>query len=151
MKRASFASVLLLALAPLLVGCGDDEPTDPEVTYDVTFTGDATFQGAHGGQAIQVAVVEQGGEVVAQDEGTVSAEEDPSFEFTFPDAVVAGTSYDLVYWIDSNFAEGAAEGVCEDPGIDHQWRIEIGTVNAPVTINDTHRPGETESVCSVFE
>lgn len=152
MKRVLFASVLLLALAPVLVGCGDDEETtEPEVTYDLTFTGDATFQMAHGDQDIHVAVVEQGsGEVVAEDDGVVSADDDPVFSFSFPDVLVAGNSYFLDYWIDSNF-DGGDVGTCDPPVDDHQWRIEITDVNSAEVINDVHRPGETESVCSTFQ
>lgn len=152
MKRALFASVLLLALAPVLVGCGDDEETtEPEVTYDLTFTGDATFQDAHGSQDIHVAVVEQGsGEVVAEDDGVVSANDDPAFSFSFPEVLVAGNSYFLDYWIDSNFAGGEV-GTCGPIEDDHQWRIDAGSADSDVEINDVHRPGETESVCSTFQ
>lgn len=152
MKRALFASVLLLALAPVLVGCGDDdETTEPEVTYDLTFEGDATFQGAHGGQDIYVAVVEQGsGEVVAEDQGVVSADEEPTFSFTFSDVLVAGTSYNLDYWIDSNFMGGTV-GTCDEPEDDHQWRIDLGSVSGPVSITEEHVAGDIQSVCSTFQ
>lgn len=153
MKRASFALIFLIALAPLLVGCGDDEETtEPEETYDLTFTGDATFQAAHGGQDIHVAVVGlTSGEVLAEADGVVSADDDPTFTFSFSDVLLAGNSYHLDYWIDSNFGEGAGTvGGCDPPEIDHQWRIALGPVSGPQVIDDEHRPGETESVCATF-
>lgn len=152
MKHVPFVAIIMIALAPLLVGCDDDDdPAGPEPTYDLTFTGDATFQGAHGGQNIAVAVVEQAtGEVVAEDSGTVSADADPSFSFTFADALEQGASYYVDFWIDSNFAGGQA-GSCDDPEIDHQWRLTVGAVNDDVTLDDTHRPGDIQSVCSTFE
>lgn len=155
MTRASFTATLLLALVPILAGCDDDEdtgdPTGPgDETYSVTFTGDDTFQGAHGGQSIMVAIVEAGtGTVVAEDDGTVSGDADPTFEFTFTDVLEEGTSYNLDYWIDSNFG-GGEEGTCDPPENDHQWRISLGEADSDETVDETHRPGETESVCTTF-
>lgn len=146
-RRRSPAHVLLLALIPLLAGCGDDETTGPEGTLDLTFTGDDTFQGAHGDQAIHVAIFHQGTDaMVANDQGTVSANSNPSFEFTFMEVLAEGESYHLDYWIDSNF-NGGTEGSCDPPENDHQWRMEVSSVSGDVTIADTHRPTETENVC----
>lgn len=150
MRRASFIAFLLFALAPVLVGCGDGNgPTDtgPTPTYDLTFTGDETFQGAHGGQTLHVGVRNQAtGELVASDQGPVSATAVPSFSFTFEDVLVEGRSYDLEYWIDSNFG-GGTEGECDSPDVDHQWRIAVSQVSGSVTVEDTHRPGDTQNVC----
>lgn len=149
MKHVSFIAMSLIAFTAFLAGC-DDDPTDPMATFDLTFSGDATFQGAHGGQAIMVAVVEQAtGAVIAEDAGTVSANADPSFSFTFNDVLEEGTSYYVDYWIDSNFAGGEA-GTCDAPEIDHQWRIAVSAVNEDVTLAETHRPADIESVCSTF-
>lgn len=150
MRRLSFAAALMLM--PLFVGCGGDDggatgPEETEATFDLTFTGDDTFHGAHGGQTIHVGVKEQGsGALVTSDQGTVSSSADPSFEFTFTGALTEGDSYYLDYWIDSNFS-GGMEGSCGPPEDDHQWRIPVPSVSADVTIDDTHRPSETEDVC----
>lgn len=153
MRRAPFVIVLLMALAPVLAGCSDDEgrPVAPATTFDLVFTGDATFQGPHGGQTINVGVVEQGsGTLVAEQTGTVAADADPSFSFTFTDVLEEGTSYDLVYWIDSNFA-GGQTGVCDAPDDDHQWLIAVGEATDDVTVADTHRPAAVEPVCDLFD
>lgn len=156
MRRRSFVTVSLLALLPLMAACSDDgdTPTDPETpaaTFDLTFTGDDTFQGAHGGQTIHVGVKRaSNGELVASDQGTVSSTANPSFEFTFADVLVEGESYNLDYWIDSNF-NGGTEGSCDPPETDHQWRLTVSSVTADVTVDDTHRPTETEDVCGTSD
>ena len=143
--------VLLLALATVGGACDDDDTTDPgaEGPHTLTFAGDASFQGAHGGQTIRVALVGPGGTVEADAEATVSATADPAFSFTFDDALMEGQSYEIHYWIDSNFGGGSAL-VCEGPDTDHQWRLDVGAATEDRTITDTHRPGETESVCETF-
>ena len=138
-----------------------DEVHRPEETssvcdafaFDLDFTGDASFQGAHAGQSIEVAVVHEGlGTVVAREAGTVSDSEDPAFSFAFPGVLTRDAEYHLDYWIDSNFMDEGSEGVCDPPETDHQWRIDdIGPVTDAVTIDDVHRPEETEDVCSTFE
>lgn len=152
MRRArTLLPLLLAALLPLpLVAC--DEGADPVVEqHTLTFAGDASFQGAHGGQAISVAVVRTGsGTVEATQTGTVSAEADPAFSFTFEDALEDGEAYEVHYWIDSNFM-GGAEGVCDAPEDDHQWRVTLGTVTEDLTVTEPHEPGEIEDVCSSFE
>lgn len=151
MRRSTFVFGSLLALAPLLTGCGDgSEPTGSEGApmHDLSFSGDATFHGAHGGQTLHVGVRRRdSGVLVASDQGPVSASAVPSFEFTFEGVLEEGESYDLEYWIDSNFGAGTA-GVCDSPGIDHQWRIPVSSVSSDVTIDDTHRPAEVEDVCT---
>lgn len=148
-KRLSVGGMALGVCLLLVAGCGDDatEPEPPAPTFDLTFTGDTTFHGAHGGQTIHVGVFDQeSGEMVADTVGTVSAETDPAFEFVFADVFTDGESYNLDYWIDSNFG-GGEEGSCNSPDIDHQWRIGLSSVTADEIVNDTHRPSETESVC----
>lgn len=152
MRRRTFVSALLLVLLPLAIACGgyDDTATAPEVpeaTLDLTFTGDATFQGPHAGQTIHVGIVHPATSMlVDSDQGVVSSSEDPSFSFTFVDVLAEGETYRLDYWIDSNF-NGGTEGTCDPPENDHQWRIDISSVTGDVTIADTHRPGETQNVC----
>lgn len=150
MRQGSFARIALLALLASVAACGGDEPTVPQLpegTLDLTFTGDDTFQGAHGGQTIHVGVVHQGtSTLVASDEGTVSSGSAPTFAFTFAGILAEGESYHLDYWIDSNF-NGGTQGACDPPATDHQWRIDVGPVTDDVTIADTHRPAETEDVC----
>lgn len=140
-------------VAPLLLfgltACDDDEPAGPMGPFNFTFQGDASFQGAHGGQEIRVALEGAGGEVVASESGTVSETSDPAFSFSFVDVLEQGQSYELKYWIDSNFG-GGTPGVCDPPANDHQWSVAVTAANDDVTITDMHRPGETESVCATF-
>lgn len=150
--RSALASLLsVLVLAFVLPACGDDGgTTDPGATFDLTFTGDATFHGAHGGQDIHVFVKGGDGSVVASANGTVSETQEPAFSFTMENALQEGRSYTLNYWIDSNFG-GGSQGACDAPEVDHQWRIDIGPVSDDVRIDDTHRPAETEQVCTDSE
>lgn len=148
MRSRMFVSLVALTL----VGAAcDDDGTEPgmEGPYTLTFAGDASFQAAHGGQAIQAALVGADGTVEATMEGTVSGTEDPSFSFTFADALEEGQSYEIHYWIDSNFGDGTPQ-VCDGPDTDHQWRIPVDPATDDRTITDAHRPGETESVCETF-
>jgi len=143
--RSLAVPLVLFAFA----ACSDDEPAGPTGPFDLTFEGSASFQGAHGGQEVRVALEDASGTVVASASGTVSATADPAFSFTFVDAVEAGQSYDLKYWIDSNFGGGTV-GVCDPPANDHQWSVSVSPPSDDVTITDTHRPGETASVCATF-
>ncbi len=120
-------------------------------TSDLTFSGDASFHGAHGGQPIHVAVVSvDDGEVVATQSGTVSKTADPSFSFTFSDVLEDGKVYEVHYWIDSNFGGGSV-GVCDPKARDHQWNVSLGTVTGDVSHTEKHRPAETSDVCETFE
>lgn len=149
MKLSNLITAASVTTLLILGGCDDDD-LDPIQVFDLVFAGDATFQGAHGGQTIAVAVVQTAdGSVVETASGTVSATADPSFSFSFNDILDDGESYEIHYWIDSNFGGGAA-GVCDPPANDHQWRIELGAATDDVSLTDTHRPTETEAVCSTF-
>ena len=148
MRPSQFARRFLPVLLLGVTACSDD-PVVPTGPFDLTFTGDASFQGAHGGQEIQVIVTASDGEVLASESAVVSETDDPSFTFVFADLLEQGQSYDLRYWIDSNFGGGSA-GVCDPPGTDHQWLVAISAVSDDVEIADTHRPGETSSVCDTF-
>ena len=141
-----------LLAAAMLVGIAacEDDGTEPEPPFTLTFSGDASFQGAHGGQTVMAALVEtSSGDVVETAEATVSATADPSFTFSFADALAAGTSYEVHYWIDSNFG-GGAEGVCDPKANDHQWRVAIGSVTDDEAVVESHTPAATEDVCATF-
>lgn len=118
---------------------------------DLTFQGDASFGGPHGGQSIQAALVDtESGEVLAVESGTVSATDDPAFSFTFPDALEAGGSYAVDYWIDSNFG-GGMEGTCDGMQHDHQWHIPIEAADMATTHVESHDPSNQTAVCDSFE
>ena len=137
------------ALLALSFACSDD-PTAPQGPFQLTFEGDASFQGAHGTQAIYVAVVRTSdGEVVARASGTVSGTADPAFSFSFADALERGSAYQLHYWIDSNFGGGTV-GACDPKAMDHQWSVAIAQVTADVTVTEAHNPGATTDVCQSF-
>lgn len=142
-------NLVLVAALVALAAC-DDDGTDPMLPpFTLEFAGDDSFQGAHGGQTVRAAVVTASGEVVATAEDQVSATAVPSFEVVFADVLEAGTSYGLHYWIDSNFGGGAVNG-CDPRSVDHQWNVAVGTVTDDVRIDESHRPTETEDVCSTF-
>ncbi len=132
-----------------------------DFAYNLEFSGDDTFVGAHGDDSIHVAVVRDGDVVVADSSGTVATTEgEQAFSFTFENALTRHGDYHIDYWIDSNFEDNGTtgtEGECDDPAIDHQWRIDsegeedLAGVTADVTIEDTHRPDETEEVCATFQ
>ncbi len=117
---------------------------------DLTFQGDASFQGAHGGQAIQAALVDTAlGETIAVKTGEVSADREPAFSFTFPGALQEGGSYAVHYWIDSNFG-GGTSGNCDPMSNDHQWRVAIEPADGPVTHTEHHDPAAQSAVCDSF-
>lgn len=151
MTRASVRRLTLLATPFLAVGafaCGGDGDTAPAGPYTLTFAGDASFHDPHGGQAINVTLV---GVSSGEDEtmtGTVSADADPAFRFSFEDALAAGQVYRVHYWIDSNFG-GGIEGVCDSKDTDHQWAENVGTATGNVDLTVSHAPAATESVCAL--
>lgn len=126
-----------------------DDITAP-TTFQLTFQGDAGFQGPHGGQSISVAVVrESDGVNVAEQSGTVSASADPAFSFTFAGALADGVAYQVHYWIDSNFGGGTV-GVCDATSTDHQWNVALGVVSGDVTMTEAHSGATLTDVCSTF-
>ena len=119
--------------------------------HDLTFKGDASFGGPHGGQAIQAAVVDaESGEVVAEESGSVSADDDPAFSFDFPGALQDGKGSEVHYWIDSNFG-GGSQGSCDPMENDHQWRVTLEQASEAVTHVESHDPGAQSDVCATFE
>ena len=147
MRRGMF--VLLAVVTSIgLTACDDTMDPGDQGPYSLTFAGDASFQGAHGGQAIRVALV-GASSVDTVAEGTVSTSADPAFSFTFEDVLSEGEAYEVHYWIDSNFGGGAAS-VCDAPATDHQWSVAIPAVAGDVALTDMHRPTETAAVCSTF-
>jgi len=148
-QRRTFHAFVVLAVAALLLGGGS--AVMAAAKSNLIFRGDASFHGAHGGQAIAVAVVRASdGKVVAKQSGTVSKTANPSFTFTFTGVLESGKAYDVDYWIDSNFG-GGTKGVCDAKNHDHQWRVSLGTVSGNVTHTENHRPAQTTSVCDVFK
>jgi len=151
MPSSRASSALVVLVLALLVGaaCSEDEivGTGP---YDLTFNLDASFQGAHGGQDIGIALVRASdASVVAQASGTVSATQDPSFSFSRTAVLQDGVTYEVHYWIDSNFGGGTA-GVCDPKANDHQWSVELLSVSNDVTMTVMHQPALTEDVCATF-
>ena len=139
MKRTLCVGNLCVALLVTLGACrgsgGSDGITPPPGPFDLTLVGDASFQGPHGGQAIYVAVLDLADEVVAQEDGTISATLDPAFSFTISD-LLANQGYEIHYWIDSNVGGGSV-GVCDLPGIDHQWSVAFSS-GQYITITSVH-------------
>lgn len=119
--------------------------------HDLTFEGDGTFNGPHGGQEIHAAVVDaDSGDVAATESGTVSADEAPAFSLDFPGVLKEEGSYEVHYWIDSNFG-GGSEGSCDPKEIDHQWSVSLDSTSEALTHEDTHRPEEMTDVCATFD
>lgn len=158
LRASSALKTLGSALLPILVAGAVVH--GPRITaaagapgnYSLVFSGDATFQGPHGGQPIHVTLETTDGKRVASDEGTVSGTADPAFSFDFGNVLQPGQSYVIKYWIDSNFG-GGTEGECDGPSHDHQWEIgpsenaALGNVSGNVTIVDSHRPSDVQAVC----
>ncbi len=145
------SSLLGALMLTFFVGSAcNEETTDPTGPLRLTFNLDASFQGAHGGQSIAIALVRtSNGSVVAQANGAVSATQDPSFTWSTGPIMQAGIDYEVHYWIDSNFGGGTA-GVCDPKANDHQWSVEFLSVSNDVTWTTSHEPGLTEEVCATF-
>jgi len=148
MKRTSLVTSLCVSLLVAVGACGDD------LTFQLIFGIDASFQGPHGGKtpahAIMVAVVRTSdGVVVAQEAGSVSATADPAFSFTSLSLLEEGEAYEVHYWIDSHFGGGTV-GVCDPPANDHQWNVAIPAVAGDVTITESHNAANTVDVCTTF-
>jgi hypothetical protein len=151
-SRSPFALLALLTMALGGAACNDDEGmTGPSGgPYTLTFSLDASYQGPHGGQSINIAVLRSSdGVMVAGGDGIVSATQAPSFSFATAAVLEAGMDYEVHYWIDSNFG-GGTPGDCDTRNVDHQWRVEIPSVSGDVTLTESHDPSMTEDVCSTF-
>lgn len=149
--------VLALVLPILFTGltaCNDDDDDDGvgvNGPHDLTFAGDATFQGPHANQEVHVIVLDATGEPVAQDVSVVSADSDPAFSFTFSDILEEGEDYMIHYWIDSNFGEAGTPGACDDDlEVDHQWEIQITDVDGDVALTEEHDAGALTPICDSF-
>ena len=144
MKRTSLFTGFFAGLLVALGACGDDP------TFQLTFGIDASFQGAHAGHPIAVALVRASDGVVVQEQmGTVSGTADPAASFTFAGLLEEGVAYEVDYWIDSNFGGGTL-GVCDPTANDHQWKVTIAAVSADVAITEAHIPATVVDVCSTF-
>jgi hypothetical protein len=144
------SAFLVLVLAFSAGSACKDDTTDPAGPFRLTFNLDASFQGAHGGQSIAIAIVRTSdGSVVAQANGAVSATQDPSFTWSTGPVMQAGMDYEVHYWIDSNIGGGTL-GICDPIAIDHQWSTELLSVSNDVTFTTAYQPALTEDVCSTF-
>lgn len=144
----SLLGVLLLAAC----GSGDDGTSSGSPgPYRLTFSLDASFHTAHGGQPIQIAVVRASdGVVVAEGSGTVSATLNPSFFFAAGAVMERGTAYEVHYWIDSNIGGEGTLGVCDPKEIDHQWSVEFPSPTNDVNFTVRYDPALVEYVCDTF-
>ena len=147
MKLAKYVPLLGLGLLVGVQACGDDDPVNLPATFDLIFNGDASFQGPHPGQPISVALVRTGMGLVQT--GTVSATTDPAFTFTFTDGLEEGSTYEVHYWIDSNFNGGTA-GTCDPIANDHQWSVAVPAFSADVTMTEVHDATNLTDVCDSF-
>jgi hypothetical protein len=142
---------IALCSAPLvaLTACGSSNPISgpPLPDPDLIIEGDASFQGTHGGQSISVVVVGLDEFAVAQQSGTVSASDVPSFSFSFPTLLAIGFSYRVHYYIDSDDPAGSPR-TC-DP-TDHQGSLPSFSGRPTVTLTAIHADPTTVNVCSKF-
>ena len=146
MRRTLSVTNLCLCLLVALGGCIDTiGPVDE--SFSLTFQGDASFQGPHGGQAIMVALIRTSDRADVLLTGTVSATADPAFSFSFPALVEAGVAYEVHYWIDSNVGGGTV-GVCDPKGNDHQRNVASPAITRDVTITEAYNATNTMDVCS---
>lgn len=144
-------SLVLLALPGALVldGCaGGPSPLLATSGFDLTVTGDSTFQAPDGGQTVTVAVVREG-TVEEEASDTVSTTADPSFSLTFPGALKDGESYDVDFWIDTNIG-GGTPGTCDPPPLDETWRVAVDSVSGPVTLSEQYGPSGNTNICQIF-
>lgn len=151
-KLLRFAPALLAGLLILSACSDDDDPVTPVAatvpTYTLTFTGSGYTP--HVNQTLTAAAVTSAGTVVFP-RGTTTVAADGTFSLTLANVLATGATYNLDYWIDSNFVGGTA-GTCDPPAIDHQWRIAVNggsAVTANVNVNETHNTNFT-GVCASF-
>ncbi len=117
-------------------------------TFPLTFTGSATFNGPHAGNAFRAALV-RGTSATALDlqAGTVAATGTvPAFSAAFAPRLVIGEAYSVKLWMDFN-----ANTTCDAPPADHQWSIPVVTDLAThlATVSYGHNTTFT-SVCAWF-
>jgi hypothetical protein len=143
-------SLLVVLLLAACGGGGSSGDAGPPGPFQLAFSLDNTFQVPHGGQPIGIAVVRSPDNVVvAEDSGTVSATQNPSFSFVSGSVMERGTAYEVHYWVDSTFG-GGAPGVCDPKAIDHQWSVEFPSPTNDVDFTVSHDPALTEDICSTF-
>ena len=147
LKNSSLALVFLSLAA---CGGGGDDSDDNPGPYKVTFSLDDSFQIPHGDDPIRIALVRlSDGLVVAEDFGTVSVTQNPSFSFTTTAIMERGSSYAVRYWIDSNIGGGTL-GLCDSTDYDHQWSTEFYNVTNDKNITVGYQPWLVEYVCNTF-
>lgn len=147
LKNSSLVMVFLSLAA--CGGGGSDTDNNPG-PYKLTFSLDGSFQTPHGDEPIRIALVRlSDGIVMAEDVGTVSATENPTFSFTTTSIMERGTSYAVHYWIDSNIGGGTL-GLCDGTEFDHQWSTEFFTVTNDINFTVGYEPGLVEYVCDTF-
>lgn len=153
LRSGRSSALLLIVVASFAVAAcdGDNKVTGPSPgPFQLTFLLDASFQGIHGGQSVNIAVLRSSSRVVvARGGGIVSATQAPSFTFVAGAVLERGTDYEVHYWIDSNFGGGAA-GACDAKAIDHQWSVEFRSVSNDIVWTASHSPSLTEDVCGTF-
>ena len=148
--KFSYIVTAFLALAACGGGNSGDETNTNPGPYTITFSLDDSFQTPHGNDPIRIALVRlSNGLVIAEEFGTVSATESPSFSFTTAGMMERGISYAVHYWIDSNI-NGGTLGLCDDTEYDHQWSTEFFTVTNDIDFTVGYEPGLVEYVCDTF-
>ncbi|MEJ2677578.1 MAG: hypothetical protein P8174_00720 [Gemmatimonadota bacterium] len=147
--RAATALPVALAAGLLMAACGGS--TGPEGPFTLVFSGDASFHVTDGGNMLHLAVLLVSPDtmtqdsVMARDSTIVSALADPSFSFTIPDLLEAGTAYAVDYWIDSN-----GNGRCDAPPVDHQWSESLGRITGAINRTVSFDAGAMTDVCATF-
>ena len=151
--RKTMAHIVVGFYMSLLVALGAcDNPIDPsDVRFEMTFTGDASFQGPHAGDMLTVRRWRIDGP--SSELGSTHTIPDPSQDnvgFSFRGSLVSGQGYDIYLWIDSNVGGGSV-GVCDPPATDHQWRVRIPPVTGEVNIIFPHDDTTVTEVCSSID
>ena len=145
-------SLLLTGLAIVAcdMGGGSSSQSSDPGPYQLTFSLDESFQAPHGNQPIRIALVRlTDGLVLEEAFGTVSAVNDPTFNFSPATMLERGTSYAVHYWIDSNIGGGTL-GLCDPTDFDHQWSTEFFTPTNDINFTVGYEPTLTEYVCDTF-
>jgi len=155
MKRPLFASNLCVALLVTLGACGDNDNgidfgAPAPGPYRLTLEGDESFHGLHGGQVINVVVVNRnlGGFLVAEDKVIISLT-NGTFDFGFSRLLAEGVDHGVYYWIDSDIG-GGTPGTCDPPEIDHQWSATIVNPREGILLSESHVDADNSEVCTFF-